>query len=1065
MNKIAITVITVLSLCFCFTIANAQLHSEPECGQNFNLKWTTSRVSDDHYWPPAQLSNTYTNVDGSETDVTITFTGETETLGFWAGNTPKVGTQSSYLYKGIDLLSNGFSGTGITCTITFSKPIYALSFDIHHVNKWETNGDKYTVTGKDKDGNTIFPEFTNSPTPTYTSDSNTGIVNAISNVTTGNNSIIGVNFSDSNYIKSVSFLWNDCDNCSRNLPHATGIGNFSFCMPQILDFDGVDDYINNDAFLGGKPEVTMMSWVKLDEGSDGGEIMGQRNFRLFIDASKRLHAFIKPNAGPDIKSPDLSQHILKEDFWHHVALKFDGTNGTVELYLNGNIIWNYSNNALIGKTINNTIDWNSNHDFEIGRNSQNDNDYFEGSIYECRVYNKALSENQLQQQIHQEIENNNGKIRGSVIPKDIEGLLWSDLILYYPMKNLDTGYALDASISNAEGKLHNMTIFQKNQDYTAPLPYETTTSCDGNWNEANNWLHGNVWDINNNISKHSIIQIKGNLEVEKAINTAGLIIDKGSILKIIQNTALTNSWYLKLDGTLDLEGKSQLIQTESSTLDNTSFGILEKSLSGTADNYTYNYWSSPVGKTNNSTTNNDYSLEDIFTNVTFLNSGHDGAITPLSIADYWIWKFNNNLSDTYSSWQHVRSTGKISPGEGFTMKGPGTGTINDEQNYTLKGKPNNGDINLTVYAGNDYFVGNPYPSAMDAVKFIQDNKSVISGQGSTNGTLYFWKHWGGNSHIATEYQGGYATFSLSGGVPAASKSTNNNVGSTGGTAKDIPSRYIPVGQGFYTTAETNGSIKFNNGQRIFYIEEDKTPAYRKGDSNKNVASKENDLRMKLRIGFNSVNTLQRQLLITADENATLGYDWGYDSKYIDTQIDDMYWLIDDEKYTIQGINEINKETIIPIGLHTKTDGFNSINIDALENIPSSYEIYLHDKDLNIYHDLNQGKYETNLAAGQYLNRFEITFSKNTTLDIEENENKQIEIYFSNEKNSIVINNPASKLIEQVEMFNILGQALFKFQPNTNQNHIQYNANQIKPGNYILKIETEFGMISKKILIN
>lgn len=1063
MKNIAITIIIVFSLCFYNTKIYAQLHSTPSCGQNFNLNWTTSTISDDHYWPPGKLSNTYTNVDGSRTDVTITFTGETSTLGFWAGQTPKVGTQSSYLYKGIDLLSNGFSGTGITCTITFSKPLYALSFDIHHVNRWESNGDKYTFTGKDKDGNTIYPEFTNSQSPTYTSDSNTGIVNAFSNLTSGDNAIVGVNFSDSNYIKSISFLWEDCDTCSNNVPHATGIGNFSFCTPQTLDFDGVDDYINRDAFLGGKAEVTMMSWIKLDSGSDGGEIMGQRNIKLYIDSEKKIKAFIRNNVGLNITSPDLSDVILKEDLWYHVALKFDSNTGTVTLYLNGNSIWNHTDNSLIGTIIDNTEDWNSNHDFEIGRNTEFDNNYFEGSIYESRVYKKALSLNQLHQQINQEIENNNGNIRGSVIPKDIEGLLWSDLILYYKMGIIDTGYTPDDSDSDADGRLNNMTTFQ---EYTAPLPYVTTPSSNGNWTDSGNWLYGNVWDITENILAHSIIQIKGNLEVNSDLNTLGLIIDKGSVLKVNQDSGVFNSWYLMLEGTLDLKGKSQLLQTENSTIDEISSGVLEKDLKGTADKFTYNYWSSPVGKLSDTTNNNNYTTEDVFTNVSFISTGYDGVINPISIADYWIWKFNNNLSDNYSSWQHVRSSGQISPGEGFTMKGPGTGSINEEQNYIIQGKPNNGDINLTVYAGNDYLIGNPYPSAIDAIQFIQDNKSTLAGEGATNGTLYFWKHWGGGSHIASEYQGGYATFSLSGGVPAASNSASINVVSTGGTSVDVPSRYIPVGQGFYATAETNGSINFNNGQRILHIEKNSGTAYRKGNvtNTKNKTSKSNDSRMKLRIGFNSVNTLQRQLLITVDENATLGYDWGYDSKYIDTQIDDMYWLINNEKFIIQGINEINEQTIIPLGIHTKKDGFNSIIINQLENTPSSLNIYLHDKELNIYHDLKTDKYDTYLAAGEYLNRFEITFSNAQVLGTEERENKQIEVYFSNEKNSVVINNPTSKWIKSVEMFNIIGQALFKFQTNTNNNYVEYNANQIKAGNYILKIETEFGTISKKVLI-
>ncbi|WP_298556255.1 LamG-like jellyroll fold domain-containing protein [uncultured Algibacter sp.] len=1065
MKHFATNIFILLSLLFCSTKIYGQLHSKPNCGQNFNLNWTTNSASDDYYWPPGKLTNTYTNVDGSETDVTITFTGETETLGFWSGNTPKVGTQSSYLYKGIDLLSNGFSGTGITCTITFSKPIYALSFDIHHINKWETNGDKYTFTGKDKDGNTIYPEFTHSPSPSYNSDTNTGIVNAISNLTSSNNAIIGVNFSNSNYIKSVSFLWEDCDTCDHYLPHATGIGNFSFCAPQIIDFDGQDDYINSDAFLGGRTEVTMMSWIKLDEGSDGGEIMGQRNFRLFVDSSKRLNAFLKTNTESEIKSPDLSEYILNENIWHHVALKFNSNEGSVILYLDGKAIWNYSDNALVGTTIDGTTIWNLNHDFEIGRNSQFDNDYFEGSIYESRVFNKALNENQLHQQINQEIENNNGNIRGTVIPKNIEGLFWDDLLLYYNMKNANTGFVSDISNNNRNGILNNMLISQESQDYTAPLPYETTNSCDGNWTNSNNWLHGRVWNINTKIPEHSIIKINGNLEVGMDILTTGLIVNKDGILKVNQNVALINSWYLLLDGIIDLEGKSQLVQTENSTLDKISSGILEKNLQGTADNFTYNYWSSPVGKINNSTINNCYTVKDIFPNVNFLTAGYDGIISPLSISDYWIWKYSNKLTDNYSSWQHVRSSGEIIPGEGFTMKGPGAKSITEVQEYRLQGKPNNGDISLPVYAGNDYLIGNPYPSAIDAVKFIQDNKSTISGQGSTDGTLYFWNHWGGGSHIATDYQGGYASYSLSGGVPAVGKNNDTKNTATGNYQEDIPNRYIPVGQGFYTTTETNGSINFNNSQRVFYIEDTQTNVAHKNGSKTNNVVNGNDSRMKLRIGFNSVNTLQRQLLITVDKNATSGYDWGYDSKYIDTQVDDMYWLIGNNKYIIQGINEINHETIIPLGIHTKTDGYNSIKIDDLKNVQSDLEIYLYDKELNIYHDLRQSKYETYLEVGEYLNRFEITFSKNNTLDTQENENKKIEVYFSNEKNDIVINNPASKQIEYVEMFNILGQTLFRFNSNTNQKRIKYNAKQIKTGNYILKIETEFGMISKKVLIN
>src|SRR5690606_31251161 len=299
------------------------------------------------------------------------------------------------------------------------------------------------------------------------------------------------------------------------------------------------------------------------------------------------------------------------------------------------------------------------------------------------------------------------------------------------------------------------------------------------------------------------------------------------------DSELNVSWYLKLDGKIDLEGDSQLVQGMDSTLDPTSSGSLEKDQQGTADTFTYNYWSSPVGKTNNSSNNNSYKVTDIFSNVTFSPSGYNGSASPLKIADYWIWKFSNQESDNYSKWQHVRSTGTLLAGEGFTMKGPGSGSITDEQNYVLNGKPNNGDITLTISSGNDYLVGNPYPSALDAEQFILDNGPIIAGAGSTTGTLYFWEHWGGGSHILREYQGGYATYSLSGGVPAAAMGTSDPDVSSAGTPTKIPGRYIPVGQGFFVTAETGGSVKFNNGQRIFQTEDGSNSIFVKASNTKN----------------------------------------------------------------------------------------------------------------------------------------------------------------------------------------------------------------------------------------
>jgi len=71
------------------------------------------------------------------------------------------------------------------------------------------------------------------------------------------------------------------------------------------------------------------------------------------------------------------------------------------------------------------------------------------------------------------------------------------------------------------------------------------------------------------------------------------------------------------------------------------------------------------------------------------------------------------------------------------MKGPGTGTIKQKQRYMFKGTPNHGTIELELFADNHYLVGNPYPSAIDANKFILDNGDQSSTEETplTNGAL------------------------------------------------------------------------------------------------------------------------------------------------------------------------------------------------------------------------------------------------------------------------------------------------------------------------------------------
>ncbi|OUS01961.1 hypothetical protein A9Q86_04730 [Flavobacteriales bacterium 33_180_T64] len=232
-------------------------------------------------------------------------------------------------------------------------------------------------------------------------------------------------------------------------------------------------------------------------------------------------------------------------------------------------------------------------------------------------------------------------------------------------------------------------------------------------------------------------------------------------------------------------------------------------------------------------------------------------------------------------------------------------------------------------------------------------------------------------------------------------------------------------------------------------------------------SDEGDTRMKIRLEFNSINTYTRLINVLADENATIGFDSEYDSELENIQADDMYWLIDSGKYISQGIDEINIDTVIPLGINTSTTGLNTISINKLENIPNSMKIFIYDSELAIYHSLKEGAYEVDLNAGMYLNRFEIVFVQPDTLGVSEFQNQDIalDIMFDRFSDQIKILNHSNLKIETVEVYSILGQAVHRSNASNANNQININANQIRTGAYVVIVKSENGINSKKILVN
>ena len=319
------------------------------------------------------------------------------------------------------------------------------------------------------------------------------------------------------------------------------------------------------------PQFTVSLWVKPEDlgtmtpATEYRYIFGQEKYFL-IAHSLDAGGIHNINAGV-ATSPSGGVGTLTAfdpGDWIHITVTSDLTNNLLKLYLNGEY-----KNATSFSTINN----NSNSlRFGIERDLPG-SAYtpYSGWMDEVRIFSGILTDDQIKRMTYQEIKNNAGNIHGTVIDKDIIDIdtgtpvPWTDLVSYYPMTNIKSGRLIDESGNDNNGFLNNITNIQPQ---TAPMPYETKFSIDELWTSEDNWLHGDVWDIEDiaNNKDWSIVHIHDNITTTASHKHLGLIIDAGKTFTVgdtgldDQDFEINNTWYLELNGTIDLQDDSQLIQ-------------------------------------------------------------------------------------------------------------------------------------------------------------------------------------------------------------------------------------------------------------------------------------------------------------------------------------------------------------------------------------------------------------------------------------------------------------------------------------------------------------------------
>lgn len=590
-----------------------------------------------------------------------------------------------------------------------------------------------------------------------------------------------------------------------------------------------------------------------------------------------------------------------------------------------------------------------------------------------------------------------------------------------------------------------------------------TGTISSDWNTAENWTCGVPSTLNDLINIIPVVTTSYPI-ISSEPDNSGLVKNleiQNLASLVINNNSLSLSTILTLDGIIYLKQGSQLLQNTGSIIDIASIGSIEIDQQGTGNSFRYNYWSSPVNSDGINFTiggvlrdgTDPYNSKEIDFGPTTTYA--DGVLSsPIKLSTKWMYKLEDSGLG-YSAWESIGNSEDVKVGQGYSMKG--SNTVGDIQNYTFFGQPNNGSFELTVGANNDHLAGNPYPSAINADKFIDDN-GEFPGTASITGTLYFWDHYAGDNHILADYPAGYATYSKSGGVAAASEQNDEGSDMETPSTNEAPQQYIPVGQGFFVVGDADGGqIQFNNSQRNIVKESSGNSVFMRT----NIS--ETNLRPKFRIGFDAPKISHRQVLLTLDPNTSDAVDWGYDAEMYEVFDDDMYWVLNDKKYVIQATNEFGLDKEIPIGIRTIAGGLISIKVDELEYVNDYGIIYIKDTLTGETHDITNLAFEINLEPGIYENRFYLVLQPSVLVIEEITLVDGVDIYMNNLISELQFNNNVNVDIRKVALFNNLGQQVKTWNINNDETSISLPLH-VASGIYVVIVETKTESINKKIII-
>ncbi|UOE38886.1 chitobiase/beta-hexosaminidase C-terminal domain-containing protein [Chryseobacterium oryzae] len=513
---------------------------------------------------------------------------------------------------------------------------------------------------------------------------------------------------------------------------------------------------------------------------------------------------------------------------------------------------------------------------------------------------------------------------------------------------------------------------------------------------ATTW-NGTTWS--NGVPTASVDAIvTGNLSINSNIFAKNITIQNGGVLEITAGNTVN-----AVDVTVEDGGN--LIQKDGSTLSYTgTFKVLKN---GNSDVGKYAFWSSPI---------DGQSLNAIY-----------GSLAPDYITEY----------DTPTDYfVNAGSTTSVF-GKGYSIKTP---NVSSNHVVTFTGVPNNGTQTFALSNGGNRYnlVGNPYPSDLnlDALYALNTNKITS--------TFYFWDNT--SASVTTQSGGtttnyGYATYNAS----ATSGTSGTFVASPNVGSINPSGNVAKIGQGFFVrlmpNLSNNTSLNFDNSLRVA-----STGTF----FNKNNNSGVGKYWLRLSSSYGTNNTLA----VTYSPAASNSYD-AFDSKAIAMGSDGFYTVADAQKLIIQGRETFNINDVVPVGTkHFENGNFTIALIQKEGLFNNGQAVYLHDKVMGTYTDLQNGSYSFAANFGENSNRFEIVY-KLGVLSTSEVTKDAFEVYRNGE--DFFVRN--DKNIDSVTIYDASGRQIQTLNGGAKEIRISLNAK----GVYLVKAVSQGKEYTKKII--